>query len=272
MGADSIRSLEETLAKVIDEWAEGSFAEYRQLEAELELEARERKAGSSMEGFQRLAQEAEECEAMDKVLKVDSVRTGRKTLAFGPALRKAFEKFAAAELGMSLKVAADRLEKLESSGETVEAFIKSQGRRAAFRGTEHAKKASQFVKWANVLDAVGPIVEQLGSALLEVAGEVMSAKRAKEREQLRLELRPKLRSEAEKLKEDAVVDFDSTCNGLRQWLSERLTAIESCRRSLSEQLDTFTIAAASLKELIEEGARIQTHLAQLGRDADLTET
>ncbi len=252
-GADSIRNLEKTLAKVIDEWAEGSFADYRRLAGELELEAQERMTGPSMEGFRRLAEEAEEREAKGKEPKIDPVKIGRKAVAFGPALRKAFEKYAAAELGVSLKVAADRLQKLESSGETVEAFIKSHGRRAAFRGAEHAKKASQFVQWANVLDAVGPLVEQLGGALLEVAGEVMSAKRADERAHQRLELRGRLRAEAEKLEKTAGVDFDSTCDGLRQWLSERLSAIESGRKGLSEQLDSLKQAATSLEELIEAG-------------------
>lgn len=250
-GADSIRSLEEALAKVVDEWAEGSFAEYRQLVGELELKVRERMAGPSMDGFRRLAQEAEDQEAKAKGPRVDPLKTGRKALAFGPALRKAFEKYAAAELGMPLKVAAERLQKLESSGETVEAFIKSQGRNTAFRGAEHATKASQFVKWANVLDAVGPLVEQLGGALLEVAGEVMTAKRAEERAQQRLELRRQLRAEAEKLEEAAAADFDSTCDGLRRWLSERLTTINSGRESLSEQLESISTTTVSLDELIE---------------------
>ena len=250
-GADSIRSLEQTLAKVVDEWAEGSFADYRRLVGELELEVRERMAGPSMDGFRRLAQEAEEKEAKAKSPKIDPLKTGRRALAFGPALRKAFEKYAAAELGMTIKVAADRLQKLESSGETVEAFIKSQGRRAAFRGAEHAKKASQFVKWASVLDAVGPLVEQLGGALLEVAGEVMTAKRAEERAEQRLELRRQLRTEAEKLEATAAADFDSTCDGLRQWLSERLATINSGRDSLSEQLVNISTTTASLEELIE---------------------
>jgi len=250
-GADSIRSLEQTLAKVVDEWAEASFADYRQLVGELELEVRERMAGPSMDGFRRLAQEAEEKEAKAKSPKIDPLKTGRRALAFGPALRKAFEKYAAAELGMTIKVAADRLQKLESSGETVEAFIKSQGRRAAFRGAEHAKKASQFVKWASVLDAVGPLVEQLGGALLEVAGEVMTAKRAEERAEQRLELRRQLRTEAEKLEAAAAADFDSTCDGLRQWLSERLATINSGRDSLSEQLVNISTTTASLEELIE---------------------
>lgn len=249
-GADTIQSLEGTLAKLVDEWAEGSFAEYRQLVGELELEVRERMAGPSMDGFRRLAQEAEEQEAKAKSPKIDPLKTGRKVLAFGPALRKAFEKYAASELGMTIKEAADRLQKLDSSGETVEAFIKSQGRHATFRGSEHVKKASQFVKWASVLDAVGPMVEQLGGALLEVAGEVMTAKRAEERAQQRIDLRRQLRAEAQKLEKAAAADFDSTCDGLRQWLSERLATINFGQESLSEQLEQLKKSVASIDDLI----------------------
>lgn len=250
LGADSIRSLEEILAKVIDEWSEGSFAEYLQLAGELELEVRERMTSPSMDGFRRFAQDTENREENTKAPKVNPLKTGRKALAFVPSLRKAFETYAAAELGMSLKIAANRLEKLESSGETVEAFIKSQGHRAAFRGAKHARKASQFVKWAGVLDAVGPLVEQLGSALIEVVGEVMTAKQANERAQMRLEIRSQLRSEAEALEETAAADFDSTCDGLRQWLSERLLVYRSCRDDLSIQLRKLKDSIDSIDNLI----------------------
>jgi hypothetical protein len=249
-GADSIWSLEESLAKVIDEWAEESFAEYRRLADELEFEVRERMAGPSMDGFRRLAHEAEEREAKPKGPKVDPLNTVRKALAFGPTIRNVFKEYAAAELGMTLKVAAERLQKLESSGETVEAFIKSEGRRATFRGAEHAKKASQFVKWSSVLDALAPLIEQFEGVLLEVTGAMITAKQAEERVQQRLELRRQLRAEAEKLEDDAAVDFDSTCDGLRHWLSERLSAISSGRESLSEQLKQLEKLAVSIENLI----------------------
>lgn len=203
-----------------------------------------------MDGFRRLAQNAENQESKAKGPKVDPLKTGRKALASGPALRKAFDRYAAAKLGMPLKVAAERLQKLESSGETVEAFIKSQGRSTAFRGAEHAKKASQFVRWANVLEAVGPMVEQLGGVLADFADELMTAKRAEERAQQRNEIRRQLRVEAEKLEEAAAADFDSTCGGLRQWLSERLTTIISGREALSEQMKNIRATIAALDELI----------------------
>ena len=250
-GADSIRSLEQKLEKVLEKWAEGSFAKYRKLVGELELEVRERMARPSMDGFRRLAQEAEEKEAKAESPKVDLLKAVRRGLPGGPAIREAFEKYAAAELGMPIKVAAERLQELESSGKTVKAFIKSQGRKAAFRGSGHAERARELVKHAKVLDAVGPLVEQLSGALLEVVGEAMTAKRAKERAEQRLELRRQLRTEAEKLEATAAADFDSTCDGLRHWLSERLATINSGRDSLSEQLLNTSTTTGSLEKLIE---------------------
>lgn len=249
-GPEFIRSLEEALAKVIDEWAEEGSANFSRLVSELKLEVRERMDSPSMDGFRRLAREAEEQEMEAKGPRIDPLRTGQKAMAFGPALRSAFEKYAAAELGMTLKVAADRLQKLELSGETVEEFIKSQGHHVVFRGGEHAKKASQYVQWGRVLDGIGPVVEQLGRALLDVTGEAMTAKRARERAQQRLELRGQLRAEAEKLEKTVAADFDSTCDGLRQWLSENLETINSGCESLLEQLDNINTTTASLDELI----------------------
>jgi hypothetical protein len=246
----SVRGLEDRLSKVIDDWTEASFAKLRQLAAELETEVREHKSQTSMNGFRRLAQEVEEQEAREGVPRVDTLKVGRKVLALGPILRKAFERRAASELGMSLKVAADRLHKLETSGDTVEAFIKSQGRRASFLSAKHAEKASKFIKWARILDAVGPIVEQLGATLLDVGGEMMSAKRAEARAQQRLNLRSQLRAEAEKLEKIAAADFESTCNGLRQWLSQRRSSINSGCKSFSKEIDDLQKSINSMEDLI----------------------
>ena len=119
-----------------------------------------------------------------------------------------------------------------------------------FGGGAHAKKASEFVKWADFLDAAGPLVEQLGGVILEIADEVMARKEADEREQQRLEQRRQLRAEAEKLENEAAVNFDLTCDGLRHWLLERLSAISSSRESPSEQLKQLEKSAASIENLI----------------------
>ena len=251
-GVDSFRNLEETLAEAVDEWAEESFADYRQLAGELELEVRERNAGPSMAGFRRLTQEAEKHEANENAPGFNLPKNGRRVLlGLGPALHKAFETYAGEALGMSLKEAAKRLRKLESSKKTVEEFIKSQGRRATFQSAKHAKEASSLLKKANLLAAVGPLVEQLGSVLLEIGEDVMTAKRAKERAHRRLELRRQLRDEAEKLEESVAADFNSTCGGLRVWLSERRSTLQKGHDTLSKQFDSLAATAESLDQLIQ---------------------
>jgi len=237
--ADSISTLEDSLRKVVDEWAEGSYAEYTRLAGELELDAREHLAGPSMDGFRHLAEEAEKGEYDAKEAKIELLKTGWRPLAFSLGLREAFEKYAMAELGMTLKEAAERLEKLELSGETVKDFIKSQGRVKTFRSIEHAKKASQFVKWGHTIDAISPIVVQLAKELIEVINEIISAKKAKERAQRRLMLRRELRIEAEMLEKSAVTGFDLICGGLRKWLEMRHSSFNDVLLKLSQQIEHY---------------------------------
>ena len=255
VGSDLIRNLQKELTKVVDEWAEGSFAAYRKLAAEIELEAKERMASPSMEGFLRLAEVAEEREPSAKVSNIDPVTLGKKALTFGPALKKSFETYATNELGMPLKDAADRLQKLESSGESVQAFLKSQGGSAAFRGAEHVEKASKFVKWANVIEAVGPLLKDLGDVALDVAEETMSAKRADERAQQRAELRQQLKAEAEKLRGEVASEFESACNGVREWIAERSSTFRESLHSMSEQRVRLNEELRSLNELFQNSPK-----------------
>lgn len=249
-GPETIHALHDALSDLVDDWAEGSFAEVRRLADELELEVRERATGPSMDGFHRLADELAARETEMDQPRTDLVTIGRKAMDLLPAVREAFERYAAMELGMSLKEAAGRLEGLESSTGTVETFINSTKRTMVFRGAQRAERASHFVKWARVLDAVVPFVEQLGGLLLEVANETMTSKQADERAQARREIRAQLRQEAEKLEASAAANFDTTCDGLRRWLSERLSTLESGRRSLGAQLHTLGEWEASLNALL----------------------
>lgn len=250
-GADSMLNLEETLTKLIDDWADGSSAEYSQLVQELELEVRERMKAPCMDGFRRFAQEAEEKEEVDKTVKVDSLKIGAKAMAFGPALRKSFEKYTTAELGMTMKEAANRLDKLASSGKTVEDYIRSKGKEATFRSAEHANRASRFVRWTRIVDIVGPLAEQLGGVLLEVASEFMTAKQAEGKAQKRALLRQQLRAEAQKIEEEAAELFNTYCDGLRQWIRERDAAINDTILELDTQLKSIETGHERVDELLQ---------------------
>ena len=240
-GAESIRDLEGTLTEIVNKWAEESFEDYRRLADELELEASEWTAATDTANFRRLAEEAEKREAKGYGSKVDPVKAAKRALACGPALRKAFRTYAKADLGMPLEQAAEHLKKFESVEEAAEKF----------RGIGHAKKADKFVRYVQVIDAISPVVEQLGDLIVDTVGEARAAKQAEERAEQRRELQRKLRVEAEKLREAAAADFNSTCDELRQWVANRRSATASVREELSKQIKNLKSTAASVKELID---------------------
>jgi hypothetical protein len=244
--AETLRSLESSLSSVVDDWSETFFAEYRRLAADLEFEIRRRMAGPSFAGFRKCVAEAEETEARAGRQGVDAAKIGKRVLGLGPALRQAFDAYASAELGVSLKTAAERLEKTKQSGKVVEATIKAQGQKARFRGTASSDKASKYVKWGRILDAAGPLVEQLGDALFEVVGEVMTARRAEERAQQREELRRKIRVEAHKIEDEAAGDFEATCGGLGEWLDERISIVKEGQLGVEQRLKSLRDFASNL--------------------------
>jgi hypothetical protein len=250
VGEESARRLEEVLFKTVDEWSDASFAEYRRLASELELEVAESMTSPSVGGFRRFAQEFAGRSAGEKSPSVDWEKQFKKFLSMAPALRSAFEKYAAAEIGMPLQVAAERLQELQSSGKTVAVFIKEKGRSSAFRGVEHVESASKYLRASHILDAVVPLIQPLGELVVDVGVEVMSERRAAERARQREELRSQLRKEAEKLEMHVFSDFDVLCSGLGSWLIERQALVVASRDRLQAQLRELDDVRESIDELV----------------------
>ncbi len=251
MGAEAIQALGESLATAVGDWLEESYAAYRKLAAELEVEVRERHASPSMAAFARLAAAAAAEELEGREAAVDALKVAKRALKSTSSFRKAFDEYAASRLGMSLKTAASRLQQLESSGESVAAFIKSQGRRATFRSVEHAAEAQRLVKVSGVLATAAPLVEALGSLVLDIASEARAKKEAEERRARRLRLREQLREEARKLEEAGAADFEAACEGLHRWLAERRSALDEAREALDRQLDEIDAAIRDIARLME---------------------
>lgn len=249
-GPDALRSLEESLAKAVDDWAEGAVADYRQLAGELELEVNEQMAGPSMDGFRHLIRKAEKHAGETDTSNSTGGGIARRVIGLGPTLRRAFEDYAAADLGMSLKEASKRLEMLDSPSKAIEKFANVKGGGSAFRGAEHMSKARDYVKWANVIGAIGPVVEQLGGLLSDIADERMTQKRAAERAQRRNELRQELRVEMEKLKKSAATGLDAIDKDVRHWLTERLSVFTEAHDKISAQLLALENASTSIDELL----------------------
>ena len=242
---DVARTLEDSLSRVVNEWSESYFADYRRLTAEVELEVRERMARPSLAGFRGLREDAEQRKH------VDAKKISKRLLGFGPELRKALDAYARSELGIDLKTAADRLQKIETSGETIKDFIKAQGRKASFGSVAHAEKASRIVTWGRVIDAVGPLVVQLGDLLFEGAEDIMTAQRAKEKAQRRSNLIEQLRQETVKIEKQAAANFDVACNGLRQWLHERILTFENEEAVLKGRIDELRDGAQRIAEVLD---------------------
>ena len=248
--ADVARTLEDSLSRAIDEWSESYLDDLRRLAAKIELEVQERLARPSFAEFQRLHEDADE-EAVEQRQYVDAKTIVRRVLAFGPELRKALDAYARSELGIDLTTAADRLQKIKISGETVKDFIKAQGRQGSFRSVADAAKASRLVRWGRAMDTIGPLVVQLGNLGFEAAGEIITAKRAKERAQRRSDLTEKRSQEAVKIENQAAANFDGACDELRQWLSGRTTTLEVGQANFRKQIKELRDGARRINEVLQ---------------------
>ena len=248
--ADVARTLEDSLSRVVTEWSDSCLDDYRRLAAEVDLEVRERLARPSFAEFRRLHEDADEKAAAQRQHE-DAKTIGRRVLGFGPELRKAFDAYARSALGIDLKTAAHRLQKIERSAQTVKDFIKAQGPQASFRSVADAGKASRLVGWGCAMDTIGPLVGQLGDLVFDAADERTTAQRAKERAQRRSDLMEKLRQEAVKIENQATGDFDGACDELRQWLHERMAAFESEQATLKRRIDELREGAQQIAEVLQ---------------------
>jgi hypothetical protein len=249
---DMLAGLERSLKQIVDAWSEKSFADCRRLANEFEYEIQARMATPSFAVFRQIAEDFETQERQSDNPGINPVKVGKKALGFGPTLRKGFENYANVELGMPLKVAAERLQKLEHSQKTIDEFIKVHGKGEAFSGSAHAGKASRWVKWGKVLDSVGPVVEQLGDACLEIVGEFLSTQKSNERAQRRNELRKRLDSETKAIQREASEPFETQCNAVEKWITERKLALENGSVELTRRVQTLKDFSQLLGESIRE--------------------
>ena len=248
--ADVARTLEDSLSRVVDEWSESCFADYRGLAAELEFEVRERMDRPSFAALRRF--QGEEKEGPEHHAHTSALKTGKRILGFGPELRTAFGAYARSQLGMDLKTAADRLQELETSGQKVKEFIAARGQQATFRGVGHADQASRLVAWGRAMDAVGPLVVELGGMLFDVANEAMTAHRAKERAQRRADLMKQLRRETEKIETQAGANFEAECAALQQWLHARISTFEDGHAGLKQRIEKLRTGIRRLDEALQD--------------------
>ena len=122
----------------------------------------------------------------------------------------------------------------------------------AFRTAGHADRASRLVRWGRVIDTVGPLVEQLGDMVFETVDEIIAAQRAKERAQRRSNLMEQLRQETIKIEKEAAATFNEACDGLRQWLHDRIAALEDERTRLKQRIGEIQDGARRIDEVLQD--------------------
>lgn len=249
--ADVAQTLEDSLSSAVNEWSDSFFDDYRRLAEEVDLEVRERLARPGFAEFRRLHDSpGEDADAAEHGQHVDGKRIFRRALGFGPELRKALDVYARSKLGIDLRTAAGRLQEIEHSGQTVSDFIKARGRQASFRSVTEAGKASRLVSWGRTIDAVGPLVVQLGDLVFDAADGIMTAQRAKERAQRRSDLMEKIRQETGDIEKQATANFDRTCDKLQQWISNLITTFQDRQADLKRQIKELRDGALRIDQVL----------------------
>ena len=247
IGSESAaKTLEESLSRVVDEWSKTSLADYRQLVTEVEFEVQERMDRPSLVGIRGLHQESTDEHASQRP-DVVAKKIGKRILGFGPELRRAFDTYASSKLGgIDLKTAANRLQEIETSGKTIKDFLKTHGRKSTFASIGQADTANRLVTMGRLMNAAGPLLEQLGGMALDIADVAITAQQSRERAQRRSHLRERLRHEAAKFEKQAKANFDDACDALRKWLNDRIAIFTNEQAGLKKRIEELRDGATRL--------------------------
>lgn len=245
-------ALQNRLAETVDRWSDQAYAEFARLTAAADQETAERGRSPSMEQLKRISVEMAQTETEDKPLPGSSNGKFKKHASgLGRAFRDGFKAYARLALGMSPEEAAKLVREFKQSGESWAAFSKAR-KGKTFASETVAKKASGYVKWADALDALGPLVEQLGPLLFEIGGDVLSAIEADKKAEQRRALRESLRGAALEVEAEAMTGFDEMVAAFGEWLDQLEGAHEPAKRMLDEQILALMHYEKQLAELLKK--------------------
>lgn len=115
-----------------------------------------------------------------------------------------------------------------------------------------ALKVSRLVKWERVMVVVVPLVTQFGEIMIDVANEIMTAQREKERAQQWSELMERLREEAAGIEIQATVRFNTACDEVRQWLRQRIKTFEDSQAKLNRQVEDLRAGVRRIDEVLND--------------------
>jgi hypothetical protein len=234
-GSHEIHEIVESLKKTMQAWAEEFAGKSQSLADELDIELNSRWEGPGMHQFRDLIEEAEGPRGAG----LDSIRKGVSILErIAPAIIQGFREYAEKEIGMTLKQAASRLLELDAATR-------------AFKTTEQARKAAEFVKADQLIGVASVVSEQLGGLWSEWAAERSDLERAD-----RLTgIKRKLEKSADEVRNDEIARFGGLVfEQIREPLRQRKEALVDSEKVLSAQIEEFTVAMEGLR----------AHMSRLG--------
>lgn len=248
--AAAAEAFQKQLAEAVDRWSDQAYAKFERLATSVDQEAGERGRSPSMEQLKRLIEEMSEAESQPPPPTGDG-KVKKHASKLGLAFRDCFKAYARVDLGMSTEEAAKLVREFKESGQPWTVFREAR-RGKTFTSEAIAKKASKYVKWADTLDAFGPLVEQLGPLLFEIGDHILSKNEADKKVQRRQELRVALREAAVEVEAQAMTGFDEMVATFREWLEQRERIYQSAKRSLDAQVPELIRYGDNLASLLQQ--------------------
>jgi hypothetical protein len=236
------------LSTSIDRWGEQAYAEFEQLAASAQQELGQRFAGPSMEKLKQLVLELGDTERSDTGPGIDA-KLATHASRIGKMFREGFKAYVHVDLGMSVEEATKHIGAARQSGKSMEEFFKSSN---PFGNLKNAEQASKYVQWGHAIEAVVPVVTQLGSILYEVSGEIISKQEADKKVEIRRKLRDTLRQLTKEVEEEAMTAVKNMYGAFSQWIDEREQAYMAIGASIGAQLVALGEYAATLDGLMQE--------------------
>jgi hypothetical protein len=246
--AAASETLHKRLSTSIDRWGEQAYAEFEQLAASAQQELGHRFAGPSMERLKQLVLEMGDTEHSDTGHGIDA-KLVKNASRIGNMFREGFKAYVNVHLGMSFEEATKHIRDARQSGKSMEEFFKSSN---PFGSLKDAEQASNYVQWGHAMDAVVPVVAQLGGILYEVSGEIISKQAADKKVELRRKLRDTLRQLTKEVEEEAMTAVKNMYAAFSLWIGERAQTHLAIGASIEAQLVALGEYAATLDGLMQE--------------------
>jgi hypothetical protein len=246
--AAAAETLHGRLSTSIDRWGEQAYAEFEHLAASAQQELGQRFAGPSMERLKQLVLELGDAKGSDARSGIDA-KLMKHAGRIGNMFREAFNAYVNVDLGMSFEDATKHIQEARKSGKSIEKFFETSN---PFGSLKNAQQASNYVKWGQAMDAVIPVVTQLGGVMYEVSGEIMSQREADKKQELRRKLRDTLRLLTKEIEDEAMTAVEKMYGAFSQWIDEREQAYMAIGASIEAQLAALGEYAATLDGLMQE--------------------